>query len=170
MLRLSDEDKLLQPSEHQIHRRSAWILLLTMVLFLWPAGGIRAGSLDIFVEAVRKNRIDEVRKFLQEGVDVNSRDVFDDNAGLHWAARQGQAEMARLLISNGADLDIRNRAGETPLHGAASEGQKELVVILIAHGADVNARTRKGWTPLRWAEAHQEREIAGILMAAGGRR
>jgi ankyrin repeat protein len=143
---------------------------LTLVLIVGAICDSRAGDLDFFVEAVRKNRIDEVRALLLQGVDVNSRDVFGDNAGLHWAARLGLAEMARLLIDNGADVNIRNDEGYTPLHWAAGEGQKELVVILIAHGADVNAHNKRGWTPLRWAEAQSQKEMARILMAAGGRR
>ena len=143
---------------------------LTLVLTLGAICGSRADDLDFFVEAVRKNRIDEVRTLLLKGVDVNSRDVFGDNAGLHWAASLGLAEMARLLIDNGADVNIRNEEGYTPLHWAAGEGQKELVVILIIHGADVNAHNKRGWTPLRWAEAQRQKEIARILMTAGGRR
>ena len=143
---------------------------LTLILIMGSIAGSRAGNLDFFVEEVRKNRIDEVRTLILQGVDVNSRDVFGDNTGLHWAASLGLAEMARLLIDNGANVDIRNHDGNTPLHWAAGEGQKELVVILIAHGADVNARGKGGWTPLRWAEAHGQKEIARILMAAGARR
>ena len=143
---------------------------LTLILIMGSIAGSRAGNLDFFVEEVRKNRIDEVRTLILQGVDVNSRDVFGDNSGLHWAASLGLAEMARLLIDNGADLDIRNHDRNTPLHWAAAEGQKGRGVILIAHGADVNARGKGGWTPLRWAEAHGQKEIARILMAAGARR
>jgi ankyrin repeat protein len=143
---------------------------LTLVLILGAICGSRAGDLDFFVEAVRNDRIDEVRALISKGVDVNSRDVFGDNAGLHWAASLGLAEMARLLIDSGADVNIRNEEGDTPLHWAAGEGQKELVVILIVHGADVNALNKRGWTPLRWAEAQSQKEIARILVAAGGRR
>ena len=141
-----------------------------LILIMGAISGSQAGDLDFFVEEVRKNRIEEVRTLLSQGVDVNSRDVFGDNTGLHWAASLGLAEMARLLIDNGANLDIRNHDGTTPLHWAAGEGQKERVVILIAHGADVNARGKGGWTPLRWAEAHGQKEIARILMAASARR
>jgi ankyrin repeat protein len=143
---------------------------LTLILIMGSISGSRADDLDFFVEAVRKNHIDEVQAFILKGVDVNARDIFGENAGLHWAASLGLAEMARLLIDNGADLDIRNNDGNTPLHWAAGEGQKELVVILIVHGADVNARSKAGWTPLRWAEAQSQKEIARILIAAGGRR
>ena len=144
--------------------------LLAIILTTWPINAIGADDLDFLVEAVRKNRIDEVRRLIKTGVDVNARDALGDNTGLHWAAIQGHAEMARLLIDNGADLDIANSAGETPLHWAAKEGQKEVLVIMIVHGANVNARTKSAWTPVRWAEAHGYKEIANILMAAGGRR
>jgi ankyrin repeat protein len=145
-------------------------LLAAVVLGVGMAAPAHAEEFDFFVEAVRKNQIEEVRNLIRKGADVNSKDAFGDNAGLHWAALQGLEEMARLLIDNGADLDIANSADETPLHWAAKEGQKQVLVILIVHGADVNARTRASWTPLRWAEAHGYKEIANILKAAGGHR
>lgn len=143
---------------------------MALVLIMGSAAGAQTADLDFFVEEVRENHIDKVRAFIQSGIDVNARDVFGNNTGLHWAASLGLAEMARLLIDNGADLDIRNEDGDTPLHWAAGEGQKELVVILIAHGADTNARGKNGWTPLRLAEAQSQKEIARILVAAGVRR
>ena len=75
---------------------------LTLVLILGAITGSPADDLDFFVEAVRNDRIDEVRALISKGVDANSRDVFGDNAGLHWAASLGLAEMARLLIDSGA--------------------------------------------------------------------
>ena len=155
---------------HETALSLAVFIGLTLVLFMGSEVGAQTADLDFFVEDVRANHIGKVRAYIQNGIDVNARDVFGDNTGLHWAASLGLAEMARLLIDNGADLDIRNTDGNTPLHWAAGEGQKELVVILIAHGADINARGKNGWTPLRWAEAQSQKEIARILIAAGGRR
>lgn len=135
-----------------------------------PLAPLRAAPLVFFVEAVRENRIDDVRQLIKEGADVNEVDMFGGNTGLHWAARQGLSTMARLLLDHGARVNVRNDAGETPLHWAAAEGQKALLVTLIAHGADVNAVDRAGWTPLRRAEANGHEQIARILLAAGGRR
>jgi ankyrin repeat protein len=135
-----------------------------------PAPLAKASNLVFFVEAVRENRIDEVRELLRDGADVDAQDMFGGNTGLHWAARQGLSEMARLLLENGARVDARNDAGETPLHWAAAHGQKALLVTLIAYKANVNAIDRAGWTPLRWAEAQGQEQIARILVAAGGRR
>lgn len=146
------------------------VLGLVAILIIGPLTALGADDLIFFVEAVRENRIDDVRELIRGGADVNAVDMFGGNTGLHWSARKGLSRMARLLLDNGARVDARNDEGETPLHWAAAHGQKTLLVTLIAHGADVNAIDRAGWTSLRWAEAQGQEEIARILVAAGGRR
>ena len=42
------------------------------------------------------------------------------------------------LIAKGADVNAKDRLGETPLFFAARLGRKEIVELLIAKGADVN--------------------------------
>jgi ankyrin repeat protein len=143
---------------------------IVFVLILWWGSGLYAEKLIFFVEAVRENRIEDVKDLLNSGADVNSKDMFGGNTGLHWSARLGLTEMARLLIEKGANPNIRNDDNDTPLHWAAREGQKELVVILLAHGAKINAVGKAGWTPLRWAEVQGHDNIARILVAAGARR
>jgi ankyrin repeat protein len=150
--------------------RGAALAGLTIALTLWWNPGLHAEQLIFFVEAVRDNRIEDVKELLNNGADVNAQDMFGGNTGLHWAARLGLAEMARLLIENGANPNACNDDNDTPLHWAAREGQKELLVILLAHGAKVNAVDKGGWTPLRWAEAQGQEKIARILVAAGARR
>ena len=145
------------------------LLVVVVLLLVWPLGPL-ADELIFFVDAVRENRIDQVKTMLQGGADVDAQDMFEGNTGLHWAAHLGLEEMARLLIENGANPNARNDENKTPLHLAAREGQKELLVMLIAYRANVNAIDRAGWTPLRWAEAQKQDEIVRILVAAGGRR
>ena len=65
-------------------------------------------------------------------------------------------EIAKLLISNGASVNAKDKNGYTPLHWAAKQGRKGVTEILIANGADVNSRSKgrffmKGKTPLRLA-------------------
>ena len=152
--------------------RLLWLAALAGLLITMGIEGASgaAATLNFFVDAVRENRIDDVKELLSNGADVNAKDMYGGNTGLHWAARQGLAAMARLLIANGANPNVRNDENETPLFWAAGEGQKELVVLLLAHGANVNAVARGGWTPLRWAEAQKQDEVARILAAAGGKR
>jgi len=48
------------------------------------------------------------------------------------AARSGNKEIVELLISKGADLNIKDRDGRTPLYWARN---KDLVDLLMKHGA-----------------------------------
>ena len=57
---------------------------------------------------------------------------------LSHAAANGEIERVKLLISEGAGVNVKNNEGLTPLHYAAREGHKEIVELLLAHGADVN--------------------------------
>ncbi len=52
------------------------------------------------------------------------------------------------LIALGADVNIQDYAGMTPLHYACGKNDPELVNLLIANGATVNSRDNKGYTPL----------------------
>ena len=53
--------------------------------------------------------------------------------------------IARLLIEeHGADVNLADSWGYTPLHYAASRGDNELILYLVSEGADVTAITRLG--------------------------
>jgi len=58
---------------------------------------------------------------------------------LHEAARKGNIEQVRSLISNGADVNVKGSwDGGTPLHHA----NLKVAELLIAHGADVNTEVQ----------------------------
>ncbi|MBN2683947.1 MAG: ankyrin repeat domain-containing protein [Pontiellaceae bacterium] len=58
------------------------------------------------------------------------------------------SDFAENLIAAGADPNLRNNAGETPLHLAAIKGQSEYISILLHAGAKIDARDPDGCTPL----------------------
>ena len=78
---------------------------------------------------------------------------------IHQAAEEGNTNMVRDLIRQGADVNAKNDDGETPLHCAAWEGHQETAQVLLANGADVRARANDGETPLDMAADDAMRQI-----------
>ena len=109
-----------------------------------------------FHEAVIDGDLEKVKKMLDEDPKsirllANSKD-HDGIAPLHWAVLYGKIEMAKCLIDNGADVDMKSTSdGATPLHLAAIYGEIEIVKSLIDNGAHVDLKDKDGETPLRWA-------------------
>lgn len=96
-------------------------------------------------------------KCIQCGADVNAAnsseyDVYTEfprakplcpvnDSPLHLAAQFGLTDLAKLLLSHGADVNSLRDWGAytvTPLHIAASKGHYEIAKLLIGHSADVN--------------------------------
>ena len=69
----------------------------------------------------------------------------------------------KLLIENGADVNIRNKTGGTLLH---ITNNFQIVKVLIENGADINARNNYGQTPLHWIR-NDNLEIAKLLIESG---
>jgi len=79
---------------------------------------------------------------------------------LHLAARYGYVEALCVLLDYGAEADVEDADGNTPLHEALNHGQTDAAATLIAASADVNrARNQPGnpaETPLLMAVKSQE--------------
>jgi len=62
-------------------------------------------------------------------------------------------EAAEMLIASGADVNIRDVSGNTPLHTAASNNNILMIKMLTSRGADLKATNKKGETPLYYSIA-----------------
>ena len=84
------------------------------------------------------------------------RPCEDGTTTLHTAAREGDAELVRLLIERGATVDTKTREGLTPLHKAIMYNQTPVVQLLLDKGANVETRENHGKSPstrprgMRW--------------------
>ena len=101
----------------------------------------------------------------QVGADVNARERVKGCSALHVAARRGNVVVARALLECGADIEARDKYGDTPLHRAVKCQQAELVALLLARGADAQAKSKGGQTPRRMARGER---IQQILPASDG--
>lgn len=72
-------------------------------------------------------------------------------APLHSAGANGRPDisrdMTRALLRAGANPNVQQEGGWTPLHEAAAQGRMEIVELLLAHGADASIASVDGKTP-----------------------
>lgn len=81
----------------------------------------------------------------------------------------GHAEVAKLLLKHGAEIESREKnMGGTPLYWAAFVGSKTVVTMLIDNGAEINARDNKGFTPLDMA-INKHPKVARLLREHGAK-
>ena len=109
--------------------------------------------------------LEMIQVLLEFGVDVDAQNRYRHTA-LDYASRDGHrndAGVARLLIAHGADPNLCNKKGSSPLHRATEYGRIEIVRLLIEHGADVEVKDKKGRTPLDVATEEQHDEIIKLL-------
>ena len=91
------------------------------------------------------------------------------NAKLLIAAKNGQLQEVRSLISQATDVNVRDEYGWTPLLWAAMNGHTDIVRVLLVSGANPNTRNKYEWTPLMWAAGQGYTEIVRSLLSFGAR-
>ena len=95
--------------------------------------------------------------------DINVQ--FDKNYSFRESSLM--AEIVRLLISHGADLNALDITESTPLHMASFSWTPDVVRILIENGASVNAQNETHSTPLHRASLLGNPEIVRLLIEHG---
>jgi ankyrin repeat protein len=73
----------------------------------------------------------------------------------------------RDLLQRGANIDARDRYGQTALMLAAHAGHREVVETLIAHRADLNVTAKFGLSALMLAIVAGHPDVARLLANAG---
>jgi ankyrin repeat protein len=87
---------------------------------------------------------------------------------MHYAVRCGAA-MVRTLLREGADADVADDKGVTPLHAAATLGLDDVVKLLLSHEKrlNVNVQDDRGKTPLHYAATWRNLSTVGLLLLGG---
>lgn len=99
-----------------------------------------------------------------ETCDLNARGGYSKQTLLAFDACPD--DVARWLVSQGADLGTADTWGNTPLHTRARYGRGRIEVLLEL-GADLNSRNNYGYTPLHSAADSHNAANAKLLIASG---
>ncbi len=79
----------------------------------------------------------------------------------------GNIEQVDSALSSGANINVKNSDGMTPLMLACFNGNRELAEFLLEKGAKVDVKDSDGWNALMWATRHDNIELIDCLVRHG---
>jgi len=141
----------------------AWIFLIALVVVCGQTAQskVDAPTVDIRTAAAEGN-IEAIKQHVSAGTDLNAKELAGGSTPLMIAALFDQAEAAKLLIENGANINARNNDGGTALHNAAFFCRTETLKLLLSKSADVNAKNSREETPLDTVAGEWSQDLEGV--------
>ncbi len=129
------------------------------------------------IMAASKSFNEIVDRLVSCDFDVNAREPNNEYTALHYACRQGNHLLARLLfLSKETNPNLAAGNGKKPIHLATELGDLNLVEILTQGGVDINSRIdndykvdakMRGYTPLHIAISNNDLASVTYLIEAG---
>lgn len=122
-----------------------------------------------FLESVKKKEGDKVTDALAEpgSTLINTRDITTGETALHIVTKRRDLTWMNFLISKGANVNLRDAKGVTPLVVATNANFIEGVELLVSKGAGLNESNNAGETPLITAVHNRNVGLMRILLKAG---
>lgn len=120
-------------------------------------------------DAVRNGNLDTVRTLLQYGENPNM--ISYGSTALHRVAAYHDYDENPLIISeliqNGANPNIKDKDGNTPLHVYIPLMNIDIIETILSEGADPNIQNNNGETPLHFAAKYGLVDIVKMLLING---
>lgn len=113
------------------------------------------------------DNISTIKFLLDHGAKIDGN--AESGTILYWKTSDVWFDQVEFLLSRGANPNVVNFEGQTPLHRAAAENATKIIPLLLKAGAQVNARDNKGYTPLKRARLSFQKEAALMLEQNGGK-
>jgi ankyrin repeat protein len=131
--------------------------------------------------ASNKGHVQVFKELVEHGADVDAKDN-EESTPLHCACANGRVAVVNELLSptdsngettiilgkrksrGGADVDAKDRNGDSPLHCASWNGHVLVVKALLSGGADICAVNNSGRLPVHYAVIAGDSAVSKCLL------
>ena len=120
---------------------------------------------------VSSGKLKQIKELLNQ--DPNAVDLINEPAGvfgytpIHEAVSGRRADILRVLLAYGGNVDVLSNGNYTPIQIAASIGDVECTKVLLEFDANLSLPDEFGKTPIATAELNRRRKAAKILRTHG---
>ena len=122
--------------------------------------------------AVFGRRADYVKALVDAGVNVNRVPVDESSTPLMWASGEGSFDIVKILVTGGADVNLKIKTGYTALmiSSVSIEGigeNMDIIRYLVKSGADINVRSNDNTTALMIAAQNGNLAAVSFYISKG---
>ena len=111
-----------------------------------------------FIYAVFLANVERVNAMIRDDSELVQERYARGDTALHHAARNGDLEIVKQLVSNGADVNATTDNNHFPLYCAAGHGHVETTQYLVENGADLRAKLSDGKTVAEWLKQYADHD------------
>lgn len=131
------------------------------------SGAIAILPSEPLLKAVVEEDVAALRELIAYGANVNVLDTGYDSTALDEAVSRGNEEMVRILLQAGADVNLKNKRGQTAILYLSEDSTAEILRELLDAGAKVSDRDDDGATPLIKTAAVDNAALVRAVLEAG---
>jgi len=122
---------------------------------------------EILLTAAETGELSAVDEALELGATIDYPHKESGWTALMLSSYYGKKNVVNFLLSKGAEVDARDKVGQTALMAAVSSEKPDMEIIhlLLKHNASVDLQRRKdGWTALMLAVQSDHAAIVKVLL------
>jgi ankyrin repeat protein len=161
-----------------LHRTTIAFTFLTTVLLVTACNSnsqpnnAKSPQVDVHT-AVATNNVQALKQYISTGANLNAKDPIGGSSPLITACLFGNAQMAKMLIDAGVDLNFKNKDCSTPLITAAFFCHPDIIRMLLDKRADKTIKNKYGQTAYEtvaapYADVKNVYQMLGKMLAPAG--
>ena len=151
----------------------AFVIVVLFTACAQPVVGANASAMDadeMLDEALKTVDRELMAEAVAAGANINRVSPNGGQTLLMRAVLHGEKDKVEALLAIGADVNIPERNGYTPIHGAGFQGRDDIVPILIAAGMDPLNVHEDGFIAMRrawWGDQQRHTDTVRVFLEAG---